>query len=119
LQQWEKKYKGIINAAGKLDTSDELILISCLDVMISMDSANMHFASLVNVPVVSVWGPTHPFAGFMGWNQSIENAVQTELYCRPCSVFGNKPCYRGDHACMNLLKPVSLVDKVKQVLEQH
>jgi ADP-heptose:LPS heptosyltransferase len=117
LQPWEKKYNGIINAAGKLDLSEELVLVSHLNVMVSMDSANMHFASLVNVPVVSIWGATHPFAGFMGWNQSSDNMVQTELYCRPCSVFGNKPCYRGDHACMNLLTPVMLVDKVKQVLK--
>ncbi|MES1216322.1 MAG: glycosyltransferase family 9 protein [Bacteroidota bacterium] len=118
LVEWEKKYKGIINAAGKLDLAEELVLISHLDVMISMDSANMHFASLVNVPVISIWGPTHPFAGFMGWNQSADNAVQTELYCRPCSVFGNKPCYRGDHACMNMLTPVSISDKVKKLLQQ-
>ena len=49
---------------------DELILMSHLQVMVSMDSANMHLASLVATPVVSVWGATHPFTGFMGWNQS-------------------------------------------------
>ena len=43
----------------------ELNLMSHLDVMLSMDSANMHLASLVNIPVVSVWGATHPYAGFM------------------------------------------------------
>jgi hypothetical protein len=54
------------------------------------------------VPVVSVWGATHPFAGFTGWKQKSENCVQIELPCRPCSVFGNKPCHRGDYACMNI-----------------
>ena len=73
----------------------ELVLMSHLDVMISMDSANMHLASLVATPVVSVWGATHPYAGFMGWGQSEDNAVQVDLPCRPCSIYGNKVCRRG------------------------
>ncbi len=96
--------------------ADELILISHLDAMISMDSANMHFASLVHVPVVSVWGATHPYAGFLGWNQKVENAVQVELHCRPCSVFGNKPCYRGDWACMNMISPSMIAERVISVI---
>jgi ADP-heptose:LPS heptosyltransferase len=113
LAAWKNKYNDIVIAAGKLNLEDELLLMSYLDTMTSMDSANMHFASLVNVPVVSVWGATHPFAGFMGWNQRIDNAAQIELYCRPCSVFGNKPCYRGDHACMNELSPSVIIEKIE------
>lgn len=116
LEEWQKKFPGTINVAGKLNLEDELQLISHLDVMISMDSANMHFASLVNVPVVSVWGATHPFAGFMGWNQSVKNAVQLDMYCRPCSVFGNKPCYRGDHACMEELPPENIINTIVHTL---
>jgi ADP-heptose:LPS heptosyltransferase len=84
--------------------------------MISMDSANMHLASLVNLRVVSIWGATHPFAGFMGWGQSMNDTVQIDLYCRPCSVFGNKPCYRGDWACMHLIPPVRIVEKAMAVI---
>ncbi|MBN8876102.1 MAG: glycosyltransferase family 9 protein [Sphingobacteriales bacterium] len=103
LAEWENQFPGVINLAGKFSFKEELAIISHLDVLISMDSANMHLASLFGVPVVSVWGATHPYAGFYGWGQKKENAVQIDLYCRPCSVFGNKPCYRGDHACMEQL----------------
>jgi len=103
LAEWERQFPGVVNLAGKFSFKEELAVISHLDVLISMDSANMHLASLFGVPVVSVWGATHPFAGFYGWGQKKENAVQIDLYCRPCSVFGNKPCYRGDHACMEQL----------------
>lgn len=103
------------NASAMLNgLEDELILMSHLDVMVSMDSANMHLASLVNTPVVSVWGATHPYAGFMGWNQSPDNAVQIDLPCRPCSIFGNKPCLRGDYACMKNITPEMIVNKVEQ-----
>lgn len=101
LSEWEKKYH-VVSMAGKMPLGNELIKLSCMDVMLSMDSANMHLASFVNVPVVSVWGATHPFAGFTGWKQTPENCVQIELACRPCSVFGNKPCFIGDYACMNI-----------------
>ena len=95
---------------------EELSLIYQLDVMISMDSANMHLASLVNTPVVSIWGATHPYAGFMGWNQRIDNAVQIDLPCRPCSIYGKKPCYRNDFACMNQITPETIVEKVNHII---
>ena len=98
---------------------DELILMSHLQVMVSMDSANMHLASLVATPVVSVWGATHPFTGFMGWNQSTENAIQIPLECRPCSIYGQKPCLRGDYACMRNIAPEQIVNRVELILNKH
>ncbi len=95
----------------------ELILMSHLDVMLSMDSANMHFASLVGTPVVSVWGATHPVAGFMGWGQSVDDAVQLPLTCRPCSIYGNKPCRFGTWECMKDISPDTIVGKVEKHLE--
>lgn len=112
LNEWEKEFSGVINLAGKFSFREELAVISQMDMMVSMDSANMHLASLFGVPVVSVWGATHPFAGFYGWGQPAENAVQNDLYCQPCSVFGNKPCYRGDHACMQQLPEEKIIEKV-------
>ena len=111
LNDWETEFPGIVNLAGKFSFKEELSVISNMDVMVSMDSANMHLASLFGVPVVSVWGATHPFAGFYGWGQPAETAVQIDLYCRPCSVFGNKPCFRGDHACMEQL-PEEILKKI-------
>ena len=98
---------------------DELILMSHLQVMVSMDSANMHLASLVATPVVSVWGATHPFTGFMAWNQSPENAIQIPLECRPCSIYGQKPCLRGDYACMRNIAPEQIVNRVELILNKH
>ena len=94
----------------------ELILMSHLDVMLSMDSANMHMASLTGTPVVSVWGATHPMAGFMGWNQDEKNAVQIEMDCRPCSIYGQKPCIHGDYRCMTGIKPEMIVEKITNII---
>ncbi len=116
LEKWKNEIPAVINMAGKISFQEELQHISLLDLMVSMDSANMHLASLFSVPVVSIWGGTHPFAGFYGWRQPIENAVQTDLYCRPCSVFGNKTCYRGDLACLQQLSPLTVYQKIIAVL---
>ena len=91
----------------------DLQKISELELMISMDSANMHLASLVGTRVVSVWGATHYFAGFLGYGQSENDIVEiTDLACRPCSVFGNKPCYRGDYACLNQIEISEILKKI-------
>jgi len=97
----------------------ELILISHLDVMLSMDSANMHLASLTDTPVVSIWGATHPRAGFLGWRQSEQNAVQAPLECRPCSIFGSKPCKYGDYRCLTAIAPQAIVDQLSRVIDKN
>ena len=109
---WAAKHEHIISLVRKIKLDEELKFISNLDVMLSMDSSGMHLASLKNVPVVSIWGATHPYAGFLGYGQSINDALQIDLYCRPCSVYGNIPCYRGDFACMNNLTEINVVNKV-------
>jgi ADP-heptose:LPS heptosyltransferase len=114
VNDWTLKYPNIISMVGMLQMNDELLLMSQLDVMFSMDSGNMHLASLVNTTVVSVWGATHPYAGFMGWNQLTENAVQVDLECRPCSIYGNKPCYRGDYACLYNITPAMIIDQIEK-----
>lgn len=119
LRDWEEKYENVQSVAGKLNLEDELLLISKLNVMLTMDSANMHLASLVNTPVVSIWGATHPYAGFYGYKQNPENAVQVDLDCRPCSVFGNKPCYRQDYACMKQIEPERVISKIEKVIGRN
>lgn len=115
---WLSKYPSVVSMIGKLTMGAELNLMSHLDVMVSMDSANMHLASLVRIPVVSVWGATHPYAGFMGWNQRSENAVQRlDLSCRPCSVYGQKPCFRGDYACLQGIKPAEVIAKIRNLIK--
>lgn len=119
LDDWESKYENVICVSGKINLMNELLLISYLDAMISMDSANMHLASLVQTPVVSIWGATHPSLGFYGFKQDIKNAIQIDLECRPCSVFGDKPCFRHDFACLNEIPESDILDRVMDVLHEH
>lgn len=117
LGNWRSKYPHVTSLADKRNGFPvELALISYLDVMLSMDSANMHLAALVNIPVVSIWGATHRYAGFLGYRVSENNILEVDMPCRPCSVFGNKPCYRGDYACLNNISPEAVCRKVMSVM---
>tara|TARA_B110001452_G_scaffold262162_1_gene261835 strand:- start:89 stop:982 length:894 start_codon:yes stop_codon:yes gene_type:complete len=73
-----------------LNLNQQMELINDFKVFISMDSANMHLASLTSTKVVSIWGPTHPFLGFSPlFNEDfivqLSNEENTE---RPISVYG-------------------------------
>jgi len=107
----------IQSVCGKLGgLKNEMLLMSQLDLMISMDSANMHIASIFGIPTLSIWGATHPKAGFSGYGQKAENELQTDLPCRPCSIYGKKPCKWGDLRCMNI-PPETVVEKAIRLLE--
>ena len=117
VNEWCKRYDNVVSFIGKSDFRGELTLISNMELMVSMDSANMHIASLVNTPVVSIWGATSPLAGFLGWRQRKEDCVQLELPCRPCSIFGNKPCRLENYACMQI-EPQMVVDRILKRLNR-
>ena len=119
LERWTEKYGNTISVAGQMPLHEELLLMNQMDLMVSMDSANMHLASLVNTPVISIWGATHPYAGFYGFNQSESNIIQTDLPCRPCSVFGNKPCFRNDYACLKDITPERIAEKITDFLKKN
>ncbi|MFP3832580.1 glycosyltransferase family 9 protein [Chryseobacterium sp. SIMBA_028] len=114
LEEWERQIPNTKSLSGRLSLTEELNKIAELEVMISMDSANMHLASIVGTRCISIWGATHPYAGFLGFGQSEDDVIQVkDLSCRPCSVFGDKECYRGDWACLeefNIQKVIQAVN---------
>lgn len=117
FQQWTQHEPRCLSVPSCTETlHQELILMSHLDVMLSMDSANMHLASLAATPVVSIWGATHPYAGFLGWGQLAENAIGLDMNCRPCSIYGQKKCRLGDYPCLSGINPQDVFEKINRIL---
>ena len=107
------------NYAGKSSFSDELALISNLDVMLSMDSGNAHLAAMFGVPTVTLWGATHPFAGFAPFLQPEENmlaADRTKYPALPTSVYGNKKV-DGYEDAMRTITPTQVIQRVSELLK--
>lgn len=109
IEDWKKTPN--INLAETNGLKDEIILFQKLKLMVSMDSANMHLVSLAGVPVVSIWGATHYYAGFMGYGQDRKMIVEdTEAKWRPSSIYGN---IAGPKDNLNGMKNIS-VDMIYQ-----
>ena len=103
--------------AGQLKLRQEIALMKHLDLMLCVDSSNMHLAALSSVPLLSIWGGTHPDAGFAPYGIGNENIIQIsreELPCRPCSVFGKEKCYRGDYACLTRITVENVAERIFQ-----
>ncbi len=101
-ESWQQKSENIISVIGKFSMPEELALINSCKAVITMDSANMHLASLTRTQIISIWGATHPFAGFTAFGANKNILVQKQLACRPCSVFGNKKCYKNTYECLDI-----------------
>ncbi len=118
LKKIEIPFTNVTNVAGKLTFEEELSLISNLDLMLSMDSGNGHLAAMYGVPVVTLWGVTHPYAGFVPFNQPENNqlvANREKFPLIPTSVYGNK-FPKGYGEAMKTITPETIVQKVRELL---
>ncbi|TKC06515.1 glycosyltransferase family 9 protein [Pedobacter polaris] len=113
---WASKFIHVKNVIGKFTLTEELNIISNLDLMLSMDSSGMHMASLMGIRVVSIWGPTHPYAGFLGYGQNYGDCLQIEHPSRPNSIYGNKPCICGVQSCIDGIDPGIIVQKIIEIV---
>ncbi|MDE5686756.1 MAG: glycosyltransferase family 9 protein [Paramuribaculum sp.] len=112
LEQWAARIDGCRSVAGLYPIEQELRLMQEMDLMVSMDSANQHLASLVATPVVTLWGSTTPRCGFVPFGQSESRSIVAGLECQPCNVAGAPACPRGDLGCMRELTPESVASHI-------
>lgn len=105
--------------AGQLKIREEIALLKKIDLMICVDSSNMHLSALTSTPLLSIWGGTDPDVGFGPFQygkDSILEIRKEELECRPCSVYGKETCLRGDFACLNQITVEKVFETVLQKL---
>ena len=115
-EEMERTYPNVTALWGKVRFAGEIDLIANLDCVVTMDSLVMHLAALVGAPCVSLWGATHPGLGFLGYGAPEEGVLQADLPCRPCSVFGARPCRLGDYRCLTALTPERVVERVERLI---
>lgn len=118
LSDWQTIFQHVYAVHTSLQLGEELALMEQLDVMISMDSGNMHLAALTATPVVSIWGATHPYAGFLGWKQSADTCVGVNFSCRPCTAHEDKKCHYGDYRCLESIASENIIKKITYILEK-
>ena len=120
LEKWKSSYKNVYCPSSNSSLKQEIELISNLDLMISMDSANGHIASIYNVPVITIWGLTHPFTGFSTFNSAEENQFTVDRIkfpLIPTSIYGNKKI-KGYEDAMRSIDLNGLLFRADQILNQ-
>lgn len=118
LNQLKRDNPQVIVMVGKVKLQDELALIQHLDVMLSMDSGNAHMAAMLGKKVITLWGGTHPFAGFAPFNQPADYALtadRSQYPLLPLSVYGNK-VIPGYEDVMRTILPETVISKINTVL---
>lgn len=118
LSSMAQKFDNVICIAGQIKLQEELLLISNLNCMLSMDSGNAHFAALYGIPTITLWGGTHPYAGFAPFNQPKENALIPDLKKYPnipYTVYGNK-MLEGYEDAMRTIDPNTIVERIIETI---
>ncbi len=118
LHNWAKPYNNVYCIAGRYDFKTELCLISNLNAMLSMDSGNGHLAAMFGVKVFTIWGQTHPYAGFapLGQTENEQFLPDKKTFpLLPTSIYGNKKV-DGYQNVMRSIEPQEIVDKVSRFL---
>lgn len=118
LNDLENDFKNTINLAGKLSLDEELDVISNLDVMLSMDSGNGHLAAMLGIKVVTIWGITHPYAGFIPFNQPKDYTLLSDrkkFPKIPTSVYGNKYPKEYEEVSRSIF-PEAVINKIKSII---
>lgn len=119
LEKWENTYANCTSIVKKISFKEELTLLSNLDVMLAMDSGNAHLSALYGVPTVTLWGVTHPFAGFYPFGQPMANALladREKFPLIPTSVYGNK-FPEGYEKAMETIAPTAVFEKVEGLVK--
>jgi ADP-heptose:LPS heptosyltransferase len=118
LKAIAQKYTSVTNLAGELSFDQELAMISNLDSMLAMDSGNAHLAAIYGVLTITLWGVTHPYAGFYPFGQPAENALlaNREIYpLIPTSIYGNV-LPEGYEKAIRTITPQQILEKLKKVM---
>ncbi len=119
LQVISNNLDNVIVVAGKLSFIQELQLIAQLNLMLSMDSGNAHLAAIYGVPVVTLWGATHPFAGFSPFHQPLENCLtsdRAQFPFLPTSIYGSKKV-AGYKEAMRTISVASVLSKIDEIVK--
>ena len=105
----------LADASGRFSLLESARLIGRCAALVSNDSAPVHLAVAMSIPVVAIFGPTLPSFGFAPPGPA-DRVVETGgLWCRPCSIHGGRRCPTGTFDCMNRISAERVRDEILAV----
>jgi len=104
----------VIDFCAKTTISQLAALLMKARLLITNDSAVMHLASYLDVPVAAIFGPTDEkkYGPWSGKN----TVIKKDIFCRPCE---KAQCSFGTLACLSSIKPEDVLSQIKFLLEDR
>lgn len=107
----------VTELCGKTSLMLSAAIISHAEVVVSADSAMMHFAAALHKPVIAIFGATDPALGFTPYCTKHVNCVVEDLRCHPCSRQGGEKCPRKHYKCMHQQEWQKIAKAAKLICE--
>ncbi len=116
IKEEENKFAAFLDLTGQLSIAETVNYLKTVDLCLSNDSGGGHLASLAQVPIVSIFGPTVTSFGFRPWADRVTIVQMDQLACRPCGPHGHSKCPLGHHHCMTHIDPLDVVSFIHREL---
>ncbi|MBU2649137.1 glycosyltransferase family 9 protein [bacterium] len=114
----ENSRKNPLNLAGMLSFLETAALLEHCHLVVSNDSAVVHFAEAMQVPALAIFGPTVREFGYAPFLDR-SRIMEIELKCRPCSRNGKGDCKnRIQRQCLRDIKAETVLNASLQILQQ-
>lgn len=107
---------GVRDVSGRTTLRQASAIIASAACVIANDSAPTHLASLQQVGIVAIFGPTAPEFGFGPLGDKARIVQKSGLSCRPCSAHGGTVCPIRTHECMTGIDVGSVYQSVQSIL---
>ena len=106
----------MVDLHGKTNLRESLAIVSQAKFVLGSDTGFIHAGEALNVPAITLLGPTSRQTGAGIFNKASQVVEQSELWCRPCSQNGSIPCYRKEQYCMTGIRTEDVIDAVGRVV---
>ena len=101
----------ILDLSGKTTIGQLAALLISAQLLITNDSAVMHLASYLNIPVAAIFGPTDEVK-YAPWSQK-NIVIKKDIFCRPCK---KAQCSFGTLACLTCISPEDVFNQAHLLL---
>ncbi len=112
----DKQKGNVISVAGNFNLAESIALLGQMKILISNDSAPAHLGMCADIPVLMLYCSTVPDFGFYPYNKKSYFLSFDDLFCKPCGIHGFDECPLGSFVCGYNLKPETVIEKIKEMM---